>query len=85
MGGKEDHKFDSITSFIAHRDTIQWIRNYIFDTLRNVKKHARFQAENGEKWGGWFEEKKRTGLAGRSIWQNWSAAWIHFLNLQKQK
>ena len=51
--GKEDHRFDSITSFTAHRETVQWIRNYIFDTLRNVKKHARFQAENGEKWGGW--------------------------------
>ena len=59
--GEEDHKFDSITSFIAHRDTIQWIRNYIFDTLWNVKKHARFQAENGEKWGGWFEEKNWIG------------------------
>ena len=51
--GKEDHRFDSITSFTAHRETVLWIRNYIFDTLRNVKKHARFQAENGEKWGGW--------------------------------
>ena len=55
--GKEDHRFDSITSFTAHREPVQWIRNYIFDTLRNVKKHSRFQAENGEKWGGWFEEK----------------------------
>ena len=60
-GGRGILRFDSITSFIAHRDTIQWIRNYIFDTLWNVKKHARFQAENGEKWGGWFEEKNWIG------------------------
>lgn len=59
--GKEDHKFDSITLFTAHRETVQWIRNYIFDTLLQVKKHARFQAENGEKWGGWFEEKNWIG------------------------
>ena len=55
--GKEDHRFDSITSFTAHRETVQWIRNYIFDTLRNVKKYAESQTGDGAKWGGWFEEK----------------------------
>ncbi|KMW12510.1 DUF4259 domain-containing protein [Enterocloster citroniae] len=73
--GKEDHKFDSITSFTAHRDTIQWIRNYIFDTLLNVKKHAIFQAENGEKWGGWFEEKNWIG------WQEHMAELVSRLDI----
>lgn len=73
--GKEDHKFDSIISFTAHRETVQWIRNYIFDTLRSVKKHARFQAENGEKWGGWFEEKNWIG------WQEHMAELISRLDI----
>ena len=71
----EDHKFDSIISFTAHRETVQWIRNYIFDTLRSVKKHARFQAENGEKWGGWFEEKNWIG------WQEHMAELISRLDI----
>ena len=73
--GKEEHKFDSIISFTAHRETVQWIRNYIFDTLRSVKKHARFQAENGEKWGGWFEEKNSIG------WQEHMAELISRLDI----
>lgn len=59
--GKEEHKFDSITSFTANRETVHWIRNYLFDTLQHVKKHAVSQIEDGGKWGGWFEEKNWIG------------------------
>ena len=59
--GKEDHKFDSITSFTANREMVRWIRNYLFDTLHHVKKHAGSQTEDGRKWGGWFEEKSWIG------------------------
>ena len=71
----EEHKFCSVTSFTASRETVQWIRNYLFDTLRNVKKHARFQTENGEKWGGWFEEKNWIG------WQEHMAELVSRLDI----
>lgn len=53
----EEHKFCSITSFTASRETVHWIRNYIFDTLHAIKKYAESQTGDGAKWGGWFEEK----------------------------
>ena len=71
----EEHKFCSVTSFTASRETVQWIRNYLFDTLLNVKKHARFQTENGEKWGGWFEEKNWIG------WQEHMAELVSRLDI----
>lgn len=71
----EEHKFCSVTSFTASRETVHWIRNYLFDTLLQVKKHARFQAENGEKWGGWFEEKNWIG------WQEHMAELVSRLDI----
>lgn len=58
---REEHKFCTVTSFTASRETVQWIRNYLFDTLHHVKKHAGSQTEDGRKWGGWFEEKNWIG------------------------
>ena len=57
----EEHKFCSVTSFTASKETVHWIRNYLFDTLHHVKKHAGSQTEDGGKWGGWFEEKNWIG------------------------
>ena len=58
--------FCSVTSFnTASKETVHWIRNYLFDTLHHVKKHAGSQTEDGGKWGDGL--RKRTGLAGRSI------------------
>ena len=73
---REEHKFCSVTSFTASKETVHWIRNYLFDTLHHVKKHAGSQTEDGGKWGDGL--RKRTGLAGRSIWRRWSAVWIPF-------
>ena len=58
---REEHKFCSVTSFTASKETVHWIRNYLFDTLHHVKKHAGSQTEDGGKWGGWFEEKNWIG------------------------
>ena len=57
----EEHKFCSVTSFTASRETVHWIRNYLFDTLRHIKKYAESQTGDGGKWGGWFEEKNWIG------------------------
>ena len=61
---KEERKFSSITSFAASRETVLWIRNYMFDTLRHIKEEAGAQTEDGKKWGGWFEEKNWIGWQG---------------------
>ena len=58
---REEHQFCSVTSFTASKETVHWIRNYLFDTLHHVKKHAGSQTEDGGKWGGWFEEKNWIG------------------------
>lgn len=53
----EDKKFSSITSFSASKESVQWLRNYVSDTLNQVKEDAEFHAQYGRKWGGWFKEK----------------------------
>ena len=58
---KGERKFSSITSFAASRETVLWIRNYMFDTLRHIKEEAGAQTEDDKKWGGWFEEKNWIG------------------------
>lgn len=68
----QDKKFSAVTSFSASKESVQWLRDYISDTLRYAKENAEFQAEPGRKRGGWFEEKDwvgwqehMEGLAGR--------------------
>lgn len=64
----QDRKFSSVTSFSASKESVQWLHDYISDTL----KYAEENAADGRKWGGWFEEKNwiswqehMEGLAGR--------------------
>ncbi len=59
-----DNKFSSMTSFTATKESIQWLRDYVSDTLINKMKDAEFRKKCGENWGGWFEEKDWHG------WQN---------------
>lgn len=63
---KNDNKFSSITSFAASKESVQWLRDYISDTLKYAKENAEFRAENAtnecDQWGGWFEEKN---------WHDW--------------
>lgn len=53
----QDRKFSSVTSFSASRESLQWLRDYISDTL----KYAKENAADGRKWGGWFEERNWVG------------------------
>nr|WP_308625356.1 DUF4259 domain-containing protein [uncultured Eisenbergiella sp.] len=55
-----DKKFGAVSSFTASRESVRWLRNYLRDTLKYAMKNA----EEGHKWGGWFQEKDWTG------WQN---------------
>jgi len=59
---KNKSKFSTITSFIASKESLQWLRDYLSDTLKYAKENAEFRAKYGEKWGGWFEE---------SNWHGW--------------
>lgn len=52
-----EHKFSNITSFTASRESLQWLRNYISDSL----KYAKENAADGNRWGGWFEKEKWIG------------------------
>ena len=60
-----DNKFSSVTSFTADKESLQWLRGYISDTLEHAKENAVFMAEHTtDEWdlrGGWREEKDWTG------------------------
>ncbi len=59
-----DNKFSAVKSFTATKESIQWLRDYLADTLSYKKEDAELGAKSGEKWGGWFEEENWIG------WQN---------------
>lgn len=61
-----ERKFGNITSFTASRESLQWLRDYISDSL----KYAKENAVKGNNWGGWFE--KRNWIGCRTIWKSWS-------------
>lgn len=63
----KDNKFSAITSFTASKESIGWIRDYLSDTLHYAKKMR--NSEPNTVKNGAAGSKKRTGLAGRSIWQ----------------
>lgn len=56
--GSLDRKFSTVTSFSAGRESLLWLRDYISGTLRHARLRAKY---DGEKWGGWFEEKNWIG------------------------
>lgn len=53
-----DGKFSAVISFSASKKSIQWLRDYISNTLRYAKENAEFQAEYGEKWGAGLRKRK---------------------------
>jgi hypothetical protein len=57
----KDKKFSTITSFAASKESVRWLRDYVSDTLQQVKKNAELRAKYGEEWGGWFKEKDWIG------------------------
>lgn len=54
------NKYSMVTSFTATKESIQWVRNYIADTLRHSRRNAQVESQN-RKWGGWFKEENWTG------------------------
>jgi hypothetical protein len=62
---KDDNKFSSITSFTVSKESIQWLRDYLSDTLKYAKENAEFRAEHGnDEWdqrNGWREEEDWLG------------------------
>ena len=54
------NKYSMVTSFTATKESIQWVRNYIADTLRHSRRNAQTESQN-RKWGGWFKEENWTG------------------------
>lgn len=57
----DDNKFSSVTSFTADKESVQWLRGYISDTLKYSLENAEYRAQHGtrecDKRGGWREEK----------------------------
>lgn len=66
----KDNKFADIISFGASRESVKWLRDYLFETLECARENAELQAEQGTRWNGWFEEKDWMG------WQEHMAALI---------
>lgn len=58
----QNEKFRNICTFIASRDSVLWVRTYLYDTLLNARENAKSSEEYDRKWGGWFEKKD---------WINW--------------
>ena len=54
------NEFSTVTSFTATKESIQWIRNYIADTLRYSRRNAQMESQD-RKWGGWFKEENWVG------------------------
>ena len=56
-----DRKFSALTSFTADKESIVWLRDYLSDTLNCRRRFAELDAQKGEYYGGWFEEKDWIG------------------------
>lgn len=56
-----DPKFSAITTFSASRESTQWLRDYLSDSLKYARESAESKARHGRKWNGWFEEKDWVG------------------------
>lgn len=54
----QNNKFANINSFTASKEPLQWLRNYLSDTLKYARENAK---EHGPKWNGWFEEENWIG------------------------
>lgn len=63
-GIREDKKFSSLSSFTASKESLQWVREYLSETLFYSRKCAKEQEMSGVLWGGWFQERD---------WKCWQA------------
>ena len=64
-GIRGDKKFSSLSSFTASKESLQWVREYLSETLFYSRKCAkRGRRRSGVLWGGWFQERD---------WKHWQA------------
>lgn len=60
-----DNKFSGVKSFTANKESIEWLRDYLSDTLKYAKENAEFRAKNSnDEWdqrGGWREDEDWLG------------------------
>ena len=56
-GIRGDKKFSSLSSFTASEESLQWVREYLSETLFYSRKYAKDQEKSGVLWGGWFQER----------------------------
>ena len=49
------------TAVTADKESIVWLRDYLSDTLNCRRRFAELDAQKGEYYGGWFEEKDWIG------------------------
>ena len=56
----QDNNFSAVTSCIASKQSIEWLREYVSGTLKN----ATLNAPHRNNWGGWFKE---------ADWQGWQS------------
>lgn len=72
---KNDKKFSSVTSFTSSKESLQWLRDYISDTLKYAKENGMSRAEHAtdecDKHGGWFKESDWID------WQNHMSALVN--------
>lgn len=54
---KNDKKFKDLVSFQADRSSIQWIRDYLNDTLKYAVEEVDSHKGTCTLWNGWFLEK----------------------------
>lgn len=63
-GGGEEKKFSSVASFTASKDSLQWLKQYLSETLRYSREHAAAKEGTNRSWNGWFQKED---------WLHWQA------------
>lgn len=61
---KDEKKFSAITSIYADRESVQWLKEYLSDTLRYSRENAKQEAKIGRHGNGWYKEQD---------WTSWQA------------
>ena len=63
-GGGQEKKFSSVASFTASKNSLQWLKQYLSETLRYSREHAAAKEGTNRRWNGWFRKED---------WMHWQA------------
>lgn len=63
-GSWQKKKFSSVTAFTASKDSLQWLKQYLSETLRYSREHAAAKEGTKKQWNGWFAKED---------WMHWQA------------